>query len=66
MQRQSGKQRNKEELIEETKETRWQRRLREKEEAEKLASQIENQLTINLDDEEDKKQLKNMIIVKMN
>lgn len=55
LQRQSDKKRNKEELPETAKETRWQRRLREKEEAEKLASQFENQLTINLDDEEDKK-----------
>ncbi len=43
---------------EDKKETRRERRLREKEEAEKLASQIDEQLTINLNDEDDKKSVK--------
>lgn len=37
-----------------TKETKREKRLREKAEAEKLAAQFEDQLTINLNDEEDK------------
>ncbi len=50
-----GKKARYKDIEEPQKETKKQRKLREKEEAEKLAAQFEDQLTINLNDEEEKK-----------
>ena len=51
----SSERKNRHSEIEERQETKREKRIREKEEAEKLASQIENQLTINLEEEKDNK-----------